>query len=94
MVMNYVAPLVTLAVQWVRPNGMLRTPYKSGGDLLRAALHDVATGTRPKALYLDGSAISQPAAEAKDEDKQRRLWEGSISLAGVSEEETVLKSLR
>ncbi|GIZ49980.1 hypothetical protein CKM354_001299500 [Cercospora kikuchii] len=93
LMMNYILPPITQVAGWYSPNGMLRTPYKSGGDLLRAAFDESDIGRHPKALYLDGSAVGQPAEEAKDEDKQRRLWEGSVKLAGLRQEETALTGL-
>ena len=47
-------------------------------------------GERPKALYLDGTELSDIADDAKDEEKRVRLWKNSVQYARLKEEETIL----
>lgn len=90
--MQYLVPPITSIMQVFSPNGTLRTPYKSGGDLLDAVFDTRSIGTNPKALYLDGSAPCLPAVESRDVEKQRRLWADSVKLANLRDGETVLET--
>ncbi|KAI2465628.1 NAD(P)-binding protein [Annulohypoxylon bovei var. microspora] len=82
-----VAPLLT----WLSPNGKLRTPWKSAGDVLHAAFDtDGGLGEYPNGIYLNGSEIADIGPEAKDETKSRRIWKDSLVYANVKEGETVL----
>ena len=89
----YIAPYIQAFLTWLSPNGAIRTPTKSGADLLRAAFDVKTLGERPKAVYLDGTAYGQTAAEARDEVKQKQLWKDSVKLARVQAGETVLQDL-
>lgn len=76
------------------PNGRLRTASKVGSDLLFACFDKKVLGEHPKALYLNGTDISDSSAESHDEAKQKMLWQGSLALAGIGEGDTVLKDWR
>lgn len=52
---------------------------------------DVLLGKHPKAVYLSGSALAGTSAETRDEAKQKRLWDASVELSGVKDEETPLR---
>ena len=79
-------------IVWLRPNGSLRSPKKSGSDLLRGAFDEKELGEHPKAVYLNGSEHKVAGKEARDEEKQRKLWIESLKLAEVEEGDTVLKN--
>jgi hypothetical protein len=91
---KYVLPYIVNIVTWLSPNGSLRSPTKSGADLLLACFDEGYLGERPKAVFLDGSKkMESTSLESKDEKKQRALWVDSLKLARVRVEETVLKNL-
>lgn len=64
--------------------------YYSAADLLRASFDEKGSGKHPKALYLNGSEVGVVTAEAKDEKKQKELWQGSLLFAGIKEGDTAL----
>ncbi|KAL1617805.1 D-lactate ferricytochrome c oxidoreductase [Diplodia seriata] len=94
-VMKYVvgpiAAGVFRAVQCFNPDGILRTVERSAADVQRAAfsLDDPLLGSQPKDLYLDGSKIVKPAADSFDETKQRELWDFSVKLVGLNEDDVL-----
>ena len=93
IIIAWIIPALAPIMVWMQPNGSLRTPAKSAADLLRASFDESAPlGKHPKALYLNGSEVGPVAIEAKDEKKQRELWEGSLQYAGIKEGDTILKS--
>lgn len=91
-IIHYLLPILTPILVWLQPNGSIRSPLKSGADLLRASFDTVTWGEHPKALYLDGTEKAQSSEEARDEGKQRNLWGDSLKLARVRSGETVLKN--
>ncbi|KAH9890719.1 putative short-chain dehydrogenase [Xylariomycetidae sp. FL2044] len=73
------------------PNGIMRTPSKSAGDVLSAALVTSAPfGEKPKGLYLNGSELQEISQEAKDANKRTGLWKASIEYTGLQGSETCL----
>jgi hypothetical protein len=90
LLMNWIIPVLAPLIVYFQPNGSLRTPSKSAADLLRASFDERALGKRPKAFYLNGSEVGAVTPEAKDEKKQRELWEGSLRYAGIKEDDTAL----
>lgn len=90
LLINWILPILGPLLVYFQPNGTLRTPTKSAADLLRASFDEKALGKRPKALYLNGSEVGAVTPEAKDEKKQRELWEGSLQYAGIKEGDTAL----
>ncbi|TVY33466.1 hypothetical protein LOCC1_G007634, partial [Lachnellula occidentalis] len=85
----YIQPIM---VQ-LKPNGMARTPKKSGHDLLLACFDEKYLGVYPKALYLGGSEKATPSAEARNQENQRKLWAESLKFAMIKDGDTVLKGL-
>ncbi|KAI1214356.1 NAD(P)-binding protein [Annulohypoxylon truncatum] len=81
-----VAPIMT----WLHPNGALRTPWKSAGDVVRAAFDTDGYLANPNGLYINGTDVIEPGPEAKDETKTQRLWRDSLVYANVKEGDTVL----
>lgn len=80
------APVISYFV----PNHFLRTAAKTGEDIVRVCFDDTF-GEYPKAAYVDGSKFgARMNEEAKDEVKQKELWEGSLRYAGIKEGDTVL----
>jgi NAD(P)-dependent dehydrogenase (short-subunit alcohol dehydrogenase family) len=73
------------------PNGPLRTPAKAARDMLYVSFNEKTLGEHPKALYVDGTVISNTSPESRNEEKQKLLWEGSLRIAGVKEGDTVLQ---
>ncbi len=88
--MSLVIPWLGSILVWFSPNGILRTPSKSGGDLLLASFDEKALGPHPKALYLNGNEKGQSGPEARDEKKQKLLWIESLKLARIGKDDTVL----
>ena len=82
---------VTPCMELIAPNGALRTARKAARDILSACF-DVGgiIGESPKGLYLNGSVAKVSSEESRDRVKQDDLWEGSLKLAGLLEEDTVL----
>ncbi|TVY85589.1 WW domain-containing oxidoreductase [Lachnellula suecica] len=74
------------------PNGMFRTPKKSGHDLLLACFDDEYLMEYPKAVYLNGSVRATPSAEAGDAENQEKLWAESLKFAGIGKGDTALDS--
>jgi hypothetical protein len=72
------------------PNGPLRTPGKTARDMLYVTFDEKTLGEHPKALYMDGTEISETSPESRDEEKHERLWEGSLRMAGVRGGDTTL----
>ncbi|TVY92325.1 hypothetical protein LAWI1_G002182, partial [Lachnellula willkommii] len=85
----YLQPIMVL----LKPNGIARTPKKSGHDLLLVCFDEKYLGEYPKAVYLGGSEKATPSVEARDEEKQRKLWVESLKFAKVRDGDTVLKDL-
>ena len=88
-VVGYVfSPLLVL----LSPNGRFRTPAKSARDVLYAALTEGSKtlGEKPKGLFMNGTALSESSFEARDEEKQKVVWEQSLELVGLKDEETLL----
>lgn len=83
---KYLAPVFNL----IWPNHFLRTAAKTGDDLVRVCFED-SFGLFPKAVYIDGAEVGKSMnPEAREERKQRELWEGSLRYARVGEGDTVL----
>jgi len=91
LLMKILMPLLAPIALWLDPNGILRSPAKSAGDVLRAAFDTEALGEHPKELYLDGSQISRSGAEAREPKKREMLWKDSVVLGKLDEKETVLE---
>ncbi|KAI0830962.1 NAD(P)-binding protein [Hypoxylon sp. FL0890] len=80
---------------WLNPNGDLRTPWKSAGDVIHACFDtDGGLGEHPNGLYLNGTLIVDVGPEAKDDTKCRRLWQDSLEYAQIKEGDTVLADWR
>lgn len=83
--------IVAYAANWISPNGSIRLPRKSAGDLLAAALEtNPPFGERPKRLYFNGSEPKEVSAEAKDVDKRASVWKASVQYADLKQGETCL----
>ncbi|RYO81222.1 hypothetical protein DL764_009794 [Monosporascus ibericus] len=75
----------------ISPNGMMRLPRKSAGDVLAAAFKtDPPFGERPKGLYFNGSEPKEVSVEAKDAEKRAAVWKASVDYAELKEGETRL----
>jgi hypothetical protein len=85
-------PLVNPVMSKLKPNGMLRTTAQSATDVIRAAFDSRVLGEKPNGVYMDGSAISDVGAEAKDKRKRERLWLDSVTWAGIHNGDTVLEN--
>ena len=87
---NWVSTPLTPVLNWIWPNGYFRTRAKSAHDLLVACFDERFLGKHPKAVYLNGSELARTGAETMDEEKQKRLWDASVDISGVKDEETPL----
>jgi hypothetical protein len=75
----------------VSPNGLLRLPQRSAGDVLAAAFGTASPiGPRPKSLYLNGKVPKEISEEAKDVEKRASVWRASVQYAKLREGETCL----
>ncbi len=90
VVVGILVPLLSVILSWLQPNGQLRTPAKSAGDVVRAAFDTKTLGQHPKQVYLNGTDPLEPGAEAKDAAKRAMLWRDSIVYAQLKEGETAL----
>ena len=73
------------------PNGMMRLPQKSAGDILAAALETSPPfGERPKGLYFNGSEPKEVSIEARDAEKRATVWKASVEYAELKDGETCL----
>jgi hypothetical protein len=72
-------------------NPLIRTPSKTGADLLRVCFDNKAFGEFPKATYVNGSELYHTPPEADDKKQQNQLWEGSLKLANIKGGDTVLE---
>ncbi|KAI1098023.1 putative short-chain dehydrogenase [Jackrogersella minutella] len=76
---------------WLSPNGMMRLPHKSAGDVLAAALEtNPPLSERPKGLYFNGSEPKEVGIEAKDAEKRAAVWKASLKYTALKKEETCL----
>jgi hypothetical protein len=85
----YLQPILVM----LKPNGIARTPKKSGHDLLLASFDEKYLGQYPKAVYLNGSEKSMAGKEALNEENQKKLWVESLRFAQIQEGDTILKGL-
>jgi hypothetical protein len=60
--------------------------------MFQVSFDEKTLGEHPKALYVDGTRISDTSPESRDKEKQKRLWEGSLQIAGVRDGDTVLRT--
>lgn len=91
IMLNCVVTPLTPTLNWIWPNGYFRTRAKSAHDLLVACFDEDVLGKHPKAAYLSGSEFAGTSAETRDEGKQKRLWDASVEISGVKDEETPLR---
>lgn len=76
---------------WPSSNNALRTPAKSAGDVVAAALsEDWGAG----GLYLNGSEVCEVSEEAQTPDKRAIVWRDSVRYTRLSEGETLLVQWR
>ncbi|KAI1379875.1 NAD(P)-binding protein [Hypoxylon crocopeplum] len=84
-----------VATLWVRlfPNGTWRTPQKSAHDVLAAALDSgpAPLTDQPKSLYLNGSEQGEYNYEAKDPEKGKVVWKGSVRFAQLKGGDIILR---
>ncbi|KAF3076397.1 Short-chain dehydrogenase TIC 32 [Trichoderma lentiforme] len=89
VVMKLVLPIVTEISVRVKPNGVIRAPWKSAADAIRACFEIEAH--RGEVLHLDGTSTDLLVAkEAKDEAKRKEVWEYGLKAAHIEEGDTVL----
>ncbi|KAI9657184.1 MAG: hypothetical protein M1821_003351 [Bathelium mastoideum] len=75
----------------ISPNGRIRLPHKSAGDVLAAALGtDSPVGEFPKGLYFNGAEPKEVSGEAKDAAKRATVWRASIKYTEPKEGESCL----
>lgn len=92
LVLSWAVTPLTPLLNWIWPNGYFRTRAKSAHDMLVACFdeNDVL-GKYPKAVHLNGSELASTSPETRDEAKQKRLWDASVKISGVRDEETPLR---
>lgn len=78
-------------VAWWNPDGGVRTPERSAGDVVRAAFDNgPGLGEEPKDVYLDGTTPLETGVESRDAQKRDWVWKESVRLAGLKEGNTTL----
>ena len=87
-VMGLITPLLCRLLK----NPLFRTPARNGRDVLRACFDKKEIGEYPKALYIDGTVITQTPKWANDEGQQKDVWKGSLELVGLKEGDTALEN--
>lgn len=70
---------------YVFPNGRLRTASKAGQDLVFACFDKANLGQHPRAVYLNGTEISDSSPETHDEVKQKKLWDETCNILALTE---------
>ena len=90
LIFGYIMPIVG----YLFPNGSVRTPQRSGSDVLEAAFGSGLGGGdgQPKALYFDGRKPLDTSAEAKDAKKCELVWKQTVRCTQLKEGETVLEN--
>ena len=98
LVMYVLLSIVMIPIQWVWtmvfPNGRFRTAAKAGADLMYACFDSMTLGSCPKAVYLNGTDVSDSSPETHDEAKQRRLWEETTQLLNAKSKELQLPEFK
>ncbi|KAI0015224.1 putative short-chain dehydrogenase [Xylariomycetidae sp. FL0641] len=90
---TYIMPWLVVFLTWLWPNGGNRTTAKSARDILAAAFDcNPVLGERPRGLYLNGTDLSRPAAEARDPRKREVLWRDTLRYTQLRGEETALRN--
>ncbi|KAH7380561.1 putative short-chain dehydrogenase [Phaeosphaeria sp. MPI-PUGE-AT-0046c] len=75
----------------VLPNGLIRMPHKSAGDVLAAAFGTSSPiGMHPKSLYLSGDVPKEMSDEAKNAEKRTSVWRASVQYSKLRQGETCL----
>lgn len=93
LMFQFLFPLIAAIQQWRNPTGnnSFRTPDRSAGDVLAAAMDcNAVLGERPQGLYLDGCELAGVSTEAKDEAKRLMVWRDSVRYTGLKGDETML----
>jgi hypothetical protein len=88
---RFIFSVVARVVSIASPNGFLRLPQKSAGDVLAAAFGTASPiGQHPKGLYMNGNVPKEMSVEAKDAEKRASVWRASVQYAKLREGETCL----
>lgn len=88
---QYIMGALIDIISWLNPNGSYRSSWTSAGALLNASFNEKDLGKHPQALYLDGTREGRAGKEAMNEQRQRELWEASLEMAAIKNEDTVLE---
>ncbi|KAH8166194.1 hypothetical protein CIB48_g2040 [Xylaria polymorpha] len=72
-------------------NGPVRSTSRSASDTLELAFGAEEGGNLPKDKYFDGRVPLETSKESKDPAKRELVWAETVKLAGLKEEETVLR---
>jgi len=83
---KFVYPLM----QYLNPNGSIRSTSRSAGDVLEAAFEIGEDGGPPKDRYYDGRTPLTTSEESRDPRKRKLVWNETVKLAGLREGDTVL----
>ncbi|KAJ4347930.1 uncharacterized protein N0V89_009302 [Didymosphaeria variabile] len=84
-----VVTLLTPISERLFSNSLLRSPERSANDIVRVGL-DLKTGggsDTAKAMVCNGHKLEQSGRESRDRQKQKELWDVSLSLVGLTLEE-------
>ncbi|KAI1765018.1 NAD(P)-binding protein [Hypoxylon sp. FL1150] len=86
-----VMPWVAGILSWLQPSGMYRTPSRSSKDVVAATFGiGPMRGMDLKGLYFKGAILSEVSTEARDQEKRKMVWRGSVEHAGLQQADTVL----
>ncbi|KAI1736454.1 NAD(P)-binding protein [Xylaria scruposa] len=89
---SIIMPWVAGLLSWLQPSGMYRTPSRSAKDVVAAAF-DIGwiSGTDAKGTYFKGAVRTDVSAEARDIEKRKMVWKGSVKYAALQHDDTVLQ---
>lgn len=91
LIFQIIYPLI---LYW-NPNGPVRPPSRSAGDVLEAAFGVVGEGGNPpKDGYFDGRVPLETSGESRDVVKRELVWKETVRMVGLEEGETVLVNWR
>lgn len=89
---QWLLPTIAWAVLRFIPNGPFRSKKKSAGDIIAAAVGNGPPPlcSRPKGLYLNGSALGVRNPEARDPAKAAMVWQDTVRYTKLEKGETSL----
>lgn len=89
VVRKFVLPIVAPISTFISPNGDVRTPSKSAGDIMELCFN-AKPPKKGNALYVNGTKEMETAVMARDPAKRKEVWESGIQAADIKPTDTIL----